>query len=437
MPDNILDILIRFGLDKTKANEAAAELRKVGEEAKRTHSTTAAEAEKAEIKTKDLNKANKLLSHELGIIGHYLRYVFNPGILGAAALASAIGKVTDSFFGFMKSLEQSAVNAARGIGDIKQAMLELQIEQIKADTRFKESLAEFERQSTRRITLINLEKEAALQLLEARSNGALPEDKQRMNDAKRGIEATATKQEIAAREESLKGLEKMARGRFSEGFKASNGLGPDRVALDVQNWPKQLQSLNEQIAEQQKVVEEMSAITTWSGAFPYWNDPKGYQEQLATYNNSIATLDKLKRSRSQMFDRQVGLTRAQTAFGAADSLMEKAKSGRADLAAFTADAGAREQTNMQVGAYETGRGGLGELVAAGAAGADAIRGGGRATPQQASAINELVKLLNLQGQTNAQIVNTLSRMNNTQEAFNNSLRSLESRLQSQINRKSL
>ena len=437
MPDNILDILIRFGLDKTKANEAAAELRKVGEEAKRTHSTTAAEAEKAEIKTKDLHKANKLLSHELGIIGHYLRYVFNPGILGAAALASTVGKVSDAFFGFLKSLTESAANAVRGIGDIKQAMLELEIQQAKADVKFKESLAEFERQSKRKIELINLEKEAALQLLEARSNGALPEDKQRLNQAKRGIESAATKQEIAARQSNLSELEKMARSRFAQGLRQSGGVGPDRAALDLANLPKESASLDEQIAASQKNVDEMKSITTWYGALPYYKDPEAYKAAVGAYQSEQATLAKLKLAKLNLGKRQIDLTRAGTSFQAADDLMGQVKSGRADLAAFTADAGAREQTGMQVGAYETGRGGLGELVAAGAAGADAIRGGGRATPQQASAINELVKLLNLQGQTNAQIVNTLSRMNNTQEAFNNSLRSLESRLQSQINRKSL
>jgi len=434
MADNVYEIMIKFGLSKEKATEAANELKKLEEAGKRAGDETGKGAEEANIKFKDLKKTAGLLAHEVDGVGRVMKYIFNPGILGVAVLAKSIGSVWDAFKTFLQGLKDSAVNSAKSIGDIKQAMLELDIERAKADENFKTSMEDFERISARKIEVINLEKDAVLQLLGAREKSDLasaksPEEqeaiKQRYASARSSAETQAIAKEAAARESALREKEAIAKRRFKEG--ASSGLSPERVKLALKKMPGEIKSLDEQIAGSEAAVEQLKTITTPAGMLPYWNDPENYKTQFQAYKSEEDTLKRLKATRQKIAGRQVPLTSADTAYDDADTLMKQVRIGRDGLANFQTDSAFKQQTNFRVSAIESGHGAAGELVSSAAAGADALKAGGKATADQSKAIQQVTQLLNLTGQSNEMILNMLGRMNDNQSNFIQSLKTVEQR----------
>lgn len=436
MADNQFEILIKFGLSKEKAVEATNELKKLEEQGKRAGNETAKSAETANAKFKDVKKTVELVGGQLGQLGQVLRYVFNPGILGAAVLAKSIGEVWSSFQTFLGGLKQAAINAARSVGNIKQAMLELDIERAKADTNFKTSMEDFERRSKRKIEVINLEKNAVIELLDAREKAELasaktPEEqaaiKNRYASARRGAQDTATEKEIAAREASLNEKEALAQKRLQQGFADSGGRTPERVKLNLKKLPGELASLDKQIADQEKVVEDLSSITTPLGAFPYWNDPEKLKAALQAYQSSKAALDTLKKQKKGIEDSQLPLERADAAYTSGLGLMEDVRTGREALANQRGDTLYKNQNRWRAEAIASGAGAAGELVASAAAGADAVRSGGKATADQSAAISQLTALLNLQNQNQATVLAILGRMNDSERNFQGSLKTISQR----------
>ncbi len=436
MADNQFEILIKFGLSKEKATEAVSELKKLGEQSTATGKEMNKAAEEGAAKFGDVKKSIGLVSAQLGPLGDVLRYVFNPGILGAALLAKLVGAVWEAFQTFMSGLKNSAINAARSIGDIKQAMLDLDIERARADVNFKTSMDDFERHSKRKIEVINLEKDAVFQLLEAREKSELaaaknPAEqeaiKQRFGSARQTVTEQASAKEAASRASDIKELESKARQRFREGSTASGGRSPEQVKLALKKLPGELKSLDEQIAAQEKVVEELSSITTASGALPYWNDPENYKTQLQAFASSKSTLEKLRNSRKRIASRQLPLTSAETAYDAADSLVEKIRTGREGLTNFQADSLYKNQTDWRASAIASGRGAASDLVSAAASGADAIKSGSKASEDQAKAIAQVTQLLGLTSQSNETILQLLSQMNDTQAKFQQSLNTIQQR----------
>lgn len=440
---NEFEILIKYGLDATKAKEAVAEMRKLEQAGKSSGNETAKAAESANAKFKDVKKSVELVGGELGRVGGVLRYIFNPAILGAAVLAKAIGAVSDAFQTFLGGLKQVGLNAAQSIGNIRQAMLDLEIDRAKADAGFKASAEDLERLGKRRIEVINLEKEAVLQLLDAREESDLasaetPEEqkaiKKRYDSARKDAQSAANAKELDAMEKTLNEKEALAQKRIREGYAASGGRSPDRVKLNLRKAPGELASLDEQIAAGEKAIQDLSSIETPAGAFPYWNDPENYKTQLQALASTRATQEKLKQQRKNIANSILPLESANTAYDAGINLMDEVRTGREDLFNRRSDTAFRDQTRWRADAIASGRGQAGELVSAAASGADAIRSGGKATEDQAKAIAQASQLLGIVGQGNEKIINILSRMNDTQDRFQNSLKELESRMKAKDQR---
>lgn len=447
MADNTLDIMIRILTQQVGPEKAQEIFKKIKEESKAANQEMASGAEKAAIKNSDLKKSIQLVSGEFGALGKVLHFVFNPGILGAAALGMSIGKVKDGFMDFLNGLKRTAANAALGIGDIKAAMLELEVERAKADVNSKASMESFERNAKRRVELINLEKEAVTTLLNAREKAELaavadsPESdsikekiSRRYGAARQRAGETASRKEIASRQQELRDLATMEQRATRAGMRGSGGRGPEATRLALKNLPDELKSLDEQIAEQTKANTEMSSITTVWGALPYWKDPTNYLASLAAYGSGLASLAALKRTRAKIAGRELPLTQASAAFSEAEGLRGKIGGGLSDIDALTADTTTRNRTGWQASAIEGGSGTAADLVMAGAGGADAIRGGGRATPGQAQAINQLAGLLGLQNQSAQTIINLISRLNDNQAWFANALKQVESKVNSNTRR---
>lgn len=427
---NVFDILIKFGLSKEKATEAVQELKKVEDQGKRTGNETAKATDKATASFKDSNRALQVMSGRLGQVGQVLQYVFNPALVGAAALGVAIKKVWAEFQTFLQGLKDSSVNAAKAIGDIRGAMHDLDLERIKADAGFKRATEDFERQTARKIELIKLERETVLELLKAREQAELASAgsdeeraaiKSRYGAARRATDSSATAQEIATQRAALDAKEAAARQRFAEGTALAGGRTPERTALDLKNLPDSLKSLDDQIAEQERVVGSLSGITTVAGALPYWNDPENYMTQVEAFRSSQRTLAALKKERDRVAGREKPLTQAATLFGSADTMMGEVRRGREDVSNLAADSGVRERTGFQAAAILEGAGSAADLVANAAAGADAIRGGGRANAAQSAAMKKAVETLGLQKLNQEEILAILGRMNDSEKAFRNSL----------------
>ncbi len=436
MNDNIYNILIKFGLSNEKATEAVKELNKLEEAGKRAGTETAKAADTANVSLKDTKKAVDLLSAQLGPLGQVMRYIFNPAILGAAVLAKAVGEVWKSFWQFQAGIVQSGINAAKSIGDIKGAMLALDIERAKADANFKSSLADFERQSKRKIEVINLEKDAVLQLLDAREKVDLagaknPEEEKTIRERYANLRGRTTSQttekEFAAREASLNQMEAMGRQRYREGY-ALTGMTPDKVKLNLAKLPAELKSLDEQIAESEKSVADMSSITTVAGAFPYWNDPENYKTQLGAYTSEKAKLEKLKQTKKWLEDRQTPLTQAATAYASGEDLLGQVRTGREDLANRKTDTAFRNQTNWRADGIAAGMGPAADITALASSGADTLKAGGKISGEQAAAIAKATQILGLVGQSNQTILTVLSRFNDTQENFKRSLDEINRRV---------
>lgn len=436
MADQQFDILIKFGLSKEKATEAASELNKLEEAGKRAGNETAKATETANAKFKDAKKSVELLSAQLGPLGQVLRYVFNPAIVGAALLAKAVGEVWNAFWQFQAGIVQSGINAAKSIGDIKGAMLALDIERAKADANFKASLNDFERQTKRKIEVINLEKEAVLQLLEAREKVDLagaknPEEEKAIRERYANLRgrttSQATEKELAAREASLNQMDAMGKQRYREGY-AISGMSPEKVKLALARLPGELVSLNEQIAAKEKIVEEMSSIETPAGALPYWNDPENYKTQLNAYESERRSLDYMKGARITLQGRQLPLTRAATAYSAGEGLLSQVRTGREDLANARTDTAFKNQTNWRADGIAAGMGPAADVTALASSGADTLKAGGKVTREQAAAIAQATQILGLVGQSNQTILNVLSRMNDNQENFKRSLDEINRRV---------
>lgn len=389
---------------------------------------------------KDAKKAAELLSAQLGPLGQVLRYVFNPGVLGAAVLAKAIGSVWEAFWKFADGVKQSGINAAQGIGNIKGALIELDIERAKADVNFKASLEEFERQSKRKIEVINLEKGAVLQLLEARQKVDLagaktPEEERAINERydqlRRRTIAGASEKELAARQDELNQKESLGKQRYREGYSLL-GIGPAKVQLESKRLPGELASLDADIAKAQQTIEQMSSIATPAGAFPYWNDRENYRTQREAYQSEKEKLESLQFLRNKLRAREPLLARASTAFNSSETLLKEVSTGRQQLAWDRQDANFTGINSEHAAAIAGARGPAADMVRGASAGADAILAGGKATPDQAEAINKAAAVLGLVGQSNQTILRILSRMNDTIASFNNSLNAFEQRLETQI-----
>lgn len=127
MADNLIEILIKFGLDKSKAEEASRELRRLGEtsaaagKAGVKAATEHAEAtEKSTKKIEGMNKAMNLLESKLGEFGQLAKFVMSPETLGVAALAVGL----DQIFGHFQKIKEEAEAAGMKLQAMDQAKLE-------------------------------------------------------------------------------------------------------------------------------------------------------------------------------------------------------------------------------------------------------------------------------------------------------------------------
>jgi hypothetical protein len=177
------------------------------------------------------------------------------------------------------------------------------------------------------------------------------------------------------------------------------------------------------------------------------------QGELAALNEKEKTVGRL---RPDEFRRKLLLQRivaaeqfkvadAQSAIGTADSRLKSAQNevttndtaiaglknriGGASASNALLDSSQGAALNLRAEARSPGAG----MLLSAATGADAIRGGGRASPDESRAMNEAVRLLNLRGASEDQILKILGQLNDKEEYLLNALQRLESRTATMAN----
>lgn len=140
MADNIFEILIRYGLDKSKATEAASELKKLRDETTATGKEGVKQEQAVEEATKktftskkQLKDMVKQLGNEFPILGQLGRLALNPIVLATAAVVGGfqlmklrVDELTRSLGGIqMPDFKQDAVDRldkyASRLGEIASA----------------------------------------------------------------------------------------------------------------------------------------------------------------------------------------------------------------------------------------------------------------------------------------------------------------------------
>ena len=127
MADNLVEILIKFGLDKSKATEAAAQIKDIqtasteaGKAGVKAATEQAEATEKGTRKIEGMHKAMNLLESKLGEFGHVVKFIMSPEALGVAALAIGLDKIFEHF----KKIKEEAEEAALKMQAMEQAKLD-------------------------------------------------------------------------------------------------------------------------------------------------------------------------------------------------------------------------------------------------------------------------------------------------------------------------
>jgi len=437
MADNIFEILIKYGLDSTKATEAIREMNKLKAASADATKEIATGTEKAGFKTNELKKSVHLLSAEFGPLGKIAGFILNPMVAAVGALALAFRGMGQELSSWSAGINDAMAAAARGIGDLKGAFEDLDKQRIKSNENFKTDLENLDKATQKQITRIKEEQSALEELTAAREKAELAGAKtdeersaisQRYSAFRSSTSADFAAKEIAAREGGVAALNQQM---LAEGHKASGlsgGLSPDQVAAHLTNLPALRKSLDEQIEAKQKEIKDVEP-GFWMTLGMMGHGKQGAEDLRTLHqaaDNSRATLKKLQETRAFYGnDFEKRLLGAQVADSNVLSLQKRIGTETEAIGDLRTSAGNRRSLNRQLSAIETGRDAEGQMLASASGGAKAILGGGAASAQEKAVIGQAAKALDLIGLPNQQILQMLSRVGDTQEKFLTALQRLD------------
>lgn len=433
--NNIVEILIRFGLEEANARKAVAEMDTLKKKSVEANKEGAKAAEEHTKKISGLDKALNLLGNQFGDIGRIVGFAFKHPIAAATA-AAAIGlrQVQTAAAGveaiFVRMAESSGGALTNFSGSMRQVMLEF----IQSNTAFKESQEKLDQQMDAATKKVEAQRDASLQLLAARKAlemaGATGDGERKQIEEKyrRLEEETKLRSEqerIALNELRLQTLKTEQKNQEAEAARLLHGLSKEAAQVALTDLQKT--TIPKLAADEQSAKADLAAFETAMAS------PVGAAALLTKYGsvaeiqNAHAVLQgrvfQSGRSIGRARNQETNLTAGLAALSAAGTLGGQIATGSADL-----DAARTRQTAGGIAETMRGGGSIAGTIADAAGGADAILGGGKASTGQAAAINHLVKLLGLQGLTNAQIIQMLARMNDSQEAFANSLKAVQQKI---------
>lgn len=245
MADNLIEILIKFGLDKSKATEAASqikEIQKASTEAGAAGVKAQAEVTEATKKTfasnKDLKEMVKQLGHEFPVLGSFGRLALNP-------IAAVTASITAAFLIWNKRVNDLTVSLG-GIEmpDLKEGEI-ARIERVAAAYgKWAESVAKFKSSSDS----IKSRMDAALKV--AQFEDAI-------NRAMGGSGTDPKAAEARAKNQAAAELE--ARGRALIGASGTPGSPESEAALGAR-YQAAAEAATKEKEAAQKRIDEINAI---------------------------------------------------------------------------------------------------------------------------------------------------------------------------------
>lgn len=272
MADNLVEILLRFNLDKSQATTAAAEIRKLKTETAAASQAAVTGATAAGAATKDYtgkielaSKAKKMLLGQLGQFGNLVRFAFSPASLAAAALAITIGKLKKSFDDWQQQLSDMEQSNAEALSPTKEKLEEIRLKTIEANEEFQKYQKTVSEKSSEMEADIKAQFEALEKVLKAEEVLALARspDKEKTQaefEALRGSLGVEQKRAILL-EKQRQLAEVVTRGGDAFGRMQANlgGTTPERARFALKTLPdsiaaadRHLKNLETQLANMPK-----------------------------------------------------------------------------------------------------------------------------------------------------------------------------------------
>lgn len=418
MPDNQLDILIKFGLSKEKATEAVAEIKKI-ETAAKEGGKTAVKADdeagkakdKLNIKTSESRKLVEKLTREFPLLGSAVKTVMNPvgtiigGIIAAIAIfRSEIIKTSEAIIGFD--------GQSRGKDQIAE------IAQVFADATKKAEEFRLELESARRgdteANRILKERAAEMKAADEAEDKAL-KDRKATESELEGVQNRRKVRDAQFKIESARLLKAESDEMERSAVEAEANVAT--VAASIVRLRQQVKMDSAEKANLDAFIDTAEKNGNFIG-------PMG-----AVIGTDSEYFQGLKRRQSgigkSLMTDQASLYQLEN-FGMprAVSSANAARAGAISAGRSATEMGFQGQLDMRFAPGATERG----IVADAAAGADAISAGGKATAAQSSAMMQIVRAFNLQQATSEQLIRMMARMNDSAQNTNTAVRQLSSRL---------
>ena len=274
MPDNnTLDFLIRFGLDKTQAEAAAAELGKLKDATNQAGDVSVKSSQKSGEATQEhgkhvagLHRAVGLLGRQFGHVGHLAHFAFaSVASVGIAAVAIAIGKVIEKFNDWQAQLTDMERDNAEALGPTAAKLKEIKDRTIESDVAFKDYQKTVAEKSEKTLADINAQFEALKKILKAEEAIALArsEDKDQTSEQFRQLEASLgleeKKQVLAERQIELQEVIKKGGEKYAQARAALGRTSGEQAKNALETIPESITGAENYIARLQEQAKKLPA----------------------------------------------------------------------------------------------------------------------------------------------------------------------------------
>lgn len=451
---DILEILIKFGLDASAAKRAATEIGNLKSASAGANKELSEGAKRSAASQGELKQILNQLKTEFPILGLLGRAAMN-GMVGGTLLALyAMRQLSEQIKSLEILLQPSewkgrfeAIAAGKKAWEDQQIAAagfwhELNRIDSKIDSIIRKSgrlSGSVDRTAGHELELRQAEKERELAGLDPKDEAGRAAIEKKYQDLEATAKITSENKKLNAllqeRTQILDRVSQLERelpGMQDAAAKASAEIAQNDAerAIHTQN----IASANAKIAQYEEEQEKRSKFGMRSALYDKLTDAdvsRSLESEIAARDAAQRALDKLNRER-------VGRESAGRAvISDAAAAEAELRGGRSRVRFLDEEAKARTDAYIEsmqfndrivVQRAATGTGDLGGLMLGAAEGADAIRAGGRATAQQAQQMNALIQLYGWQNQNIDTVIKFLSMLNNDQQHFAQQLEILRSQI---------
>jgi len=423
-----------------------------------TQQTTegAAQSEKA---ITGLNQALKIVGRQFGTVGKLASVAFRSEVIAAAvAVSVAISKLKEHFAELRRKIEEGAsVQVA-----VWKAQRERLFEAERQAKSYKEAVDDIAKSTDTLKTsedallaVLNAKIEAQkkwLKAMEETEIAAAGGDKEKEAEIRARYGARATEDELAAEraridlmKQTQEAAKKEAAGAMKEAEAARAAQkagvpGADEAAaaaaiVAARSTRTQKLQADYEAATQGKTLEELRVEAERAGQFVSLAGGEiGISAPELQYEQARKASEALKANKAEIEKNERIVKDYQDRKEAADKKVTEAvtKWKTSDVAVQAREreiSTAEKVYGIRAGAVESARSPVAAgLVETAAAGAEAIRGGGRATRQQVEAMNKVSSLLNLSNLNTDTLLRMLDAMNDSEQKRAQSIKTIEQRL---------